>query len=254
MKATQFFDKAPGTAVLLLCEADRQDEMVRSIRSSIPDSFKKKACRNTGAVISLELAGEEDQNSFHDLAVLCSRLIAASGRRSHFEGLLLLNISSLITEEKDADRLRALGEILALEGGLASQCVTVLYGPTDEKELIAAAESLDFDGKLLVARFENDARTANLKTLLEAAGMSCSTEKAARLLQKTLDEMRDEKGFDSRHFFQSCAEWEGLITEKSVLASLDDPFSYVNRLKKKKALLAQPEKSSVRRIGFQMDN
>ena len=117
-----------------------------------------------------------------------------------------------------------MGEVLALEDGLASQCVTVLYGPTDEKELITAAECLDFDGKLVVAHFENDAHTADLRTLLETAGMSCSTENAARLLQKTLDEMRDVKGFDFRCFFHSCAEWEGLITEKSIHASLDDPF------------------------------
>ena len=250
MKTIQIFEKGPGTAILLMCEADNLDEMVRSIRSSVPESLKEKASQNMGTVLSLELTGEEDPNSFHDLLVLCSRLIVASGRRSHYEGLLLLNVSSLIAEKTNADRLKALGEFLAMKDGLASQCVTVLYGPTDEKELITAAECLDFDGKLSVSRFEIDTHTANLKTLLEVAGMSCSTEKAAQLLKKTLDEMRDEKGFDYRCYFQSCAEWEGLITEKSIRASLDDPFSYVNRLKKKKALM----KSSVRRIGFQIDN
>lgn len=254
MKTTQIFEKGPGTAILLMCEAEHLDDMVRSIRSSVPENLKEKASQNMGTVLSLELTGEEEQNSFHDLLVLCSRLIVASGRRSHYEGLLLLNVSSLIAEKKNVDRLKALGEFLALKDGLASQCVTVLYGPTDENELVTAAECLDFDGKLSVARFEKDTQTADLKTLLDTAGMSCSTENAARLLQKTLDEMRDVKGFDFRCFFHSCAEWEGMITEKSIHASLNDPFSYVNRLKKKKALLAQAEKSSVRRIGFQMDN
>lgn len=162
----------------------------------------------------------------------------------------MLNISNLICTPEDVDRLKALGELLSLRNGLASECVTVFYGPTDEKEVLIAANNLDFDGRLRVECFEGTSHEGTLQSMLAQAHMRCSDEHAVGLLQSTIEEMQGMCRFDPLHFLQSCAPRDGVITDDSVQASLEDPFSYVNRLKKTMAILLS-KKASAQRIGFQ---
>lgn len=251
MQANQIFNAAPGTIILLYGEKHNIKELTHSIQSSMPDDFKARTSLNSCSIVSMDMCGDEKPNSFHDLAVLCSRLVISAGRRSHFEGLLMLNISDLITRPEDADRLKALGEILSLKNGLASKCITLLYGPTKEKEILIAAENLDFDGKLRVRRFEGTSQEDSLQALLAHTHMSCTDKRAMRLLQSTIDEMQEQRQFDPLRFFQSCEAQEGIITKDSVWAALNDPYSYINRMKKAMPLSQRDEKNTVHRIGFQ---
>ena len=254
MKASEVFEAAPGSVTLLYCEDEHLEEMVTSIRSSVPEHIKERASLNASTMISMEMCPEEAPNSFHDLAVLCSRLITAAGKRSHFEGVLLLNIASLLHRSEDFDRLRALGEVLAIEDGLASECTTLIYGPTDEREVLIAADALDFDGHLKVERFETANQENSLEELLHGACLTPISETTMTLIQNTLDEMRDERRFEPLRFVQSCSQNRGMITEDSIRAVLDDPFSYINRLKKTRTLIEQRKNQPTdRRIGFRSD-
>lgn len=254
MKASEVFKAAPGSVTLLYCEDEHLEEMVTSIRSSVPEHIKERASLNANTMISMEMSPEETPNGFHDLAVLCSRLITAAGKRSHFEGVLLLNVASLLQRPEDFDRLRALGEVLAIEDGLASECTTLIYGPTDEREVLIAADALDFDSRLKVEQFETAAHQNSLEELLHGACLTPTSETTMTLLQNTLNEMRDERRFAPLRFVRSCSQNRGMITEDSVKTVLDDPFSYVNRLKKTRELIEQRKKELTdRRIGFRND-
>ena len=254
MKASEVFEAAPGSVTLLYCEDEHLEEMVTSIRSSVPEHIKERASLNASTMISMEMCPEETPNGFHDLAVLCSRLITAAGKRSHFEGVLLLNVASLLLRPEDFDRLRALGEVLTIEDGLASECTTLIYGPTDEMEVLIAADALDFDGHLKVEHFETVDHRDSLEELLHGACLLPTSEKTMTLLQSTINEMHDERRFDPLRFVQSCSKSRGMITEDSVQAVLDDPFSYVNRLKKTRVLIEQRKNQLAdRRIGFKSD-
>ena len=248
MKAKQIYQTESGAVTLLYCDFDRMEEMVSRVRAEIPAALRERAALNAGPVVSMELYGDDQPNSFRGLAALAGRLIVAAGRRSRFEGLLLLNIENLLVRRQDLDRLLALGEFLFLKDGLASRCSTVLYGPTEEFQVLMAADHLDFDGRLRVARYESLGERASLKALLETAHISCASRGAARLLQAKLDELQGEEGFDPLRFVRACARGGDAITEADARAVLDDPFSYANRLTRARAILeAQPAR---RRIGF----
>ena len=204
---------------------------------------------NACAVTSMEIIGGTSPNSFPDLAALCGKLIQAAGRRSHFEGLLMLNISSLLNRAADEDRLRALGEVLAMENGLASRCLTVLYGPVNEKELLMAADCLDCRGRLRVAEFQMDPSRETLRQLLAQASLACAPG-AEQALEAALADMREAPRFSPLRFLQSCAAGDGTITEVSLRAVLNDPYSYYGRQKKTQELRAQDGGFSERRIGF----
>ncbi|MBQ6173343.1 MAG: hypothetical protein IJK28_01830 [Clostridia bacterium] len=249
MKTAEIFAAEPGTVILLVGEEEDLHETALGIAEALPASCRERAALNRSPMVSLEMIGERDPNSFHDLAMLCSRLITAAGRRSHFEGLLLLRISDLTEGGGDSDRLRALGEVLAAEDGPASQCVTVLWGPTEEAEVLRAADSLDFDGRLRIERCEPSGRGELLEDLLAGARLTCASEAAEDLLRRTLDGMRGERRFDPRRFLRSCAA-AGLITEESIRAALDAPLSYINRLKKGETAGERTARSAPRRIGF----
>lgn len=252
MMMKQIFTKNPGTRILLHCAtADDTEEIISSICSSIPDTFREKTRLNTCAVLSMDIIGDDNPNGFRDLAVLCNRLVISAGRRSHFAGLLLLNISSLLKKKEDQNRLKALGEVLSVKGGLASQCITVFYGADTEKEYLVAADCLDFDGDLMVEHVENPRRGVSIQAMLKEADMSISSDQAVLLLQSTIAEVQNEGKFDTNRFFRSCAAQEGIIiTENSIQAALDDPYSYINRFKKMKTILSKEKEDSGRRIGF----
>jgi len=164
--------------------------------------------------------------------------------------LLLLNISSLLKKKEDQSRLKALGEVLSVKGGLASQCITVFYGADTEKEYLVAADCLDFDGGLIVEHVENPRRGVSVQTMLKEANMSISSDQAVLLLQSAITEIQEESKFDTNRFFRSCATQDGIITEDSIQAVLDDPYSYINRFKKMREILSKEKEEEGRRIGF----
>ena len=250
MKAEQIFQARPGSVILLYGEKDSPAELAKRVCASMPEAFRGWAALNAGAVVSMELIGDDSPNSFRDLGALCARLITAAGRRSHFEGLLLLDTASLI-QSRDADRLRALGEILAMPDGLASRCVTALTGPAKEDEVLFAADCLDFDGRLRVARLEPDEDQLQLAAVLNKARVGCASAEAAQMLQDALDSMRGEARFDPLNFIRSCAASQRVITVEMIRAVLDDPFSYLNRLSRQKAPQGRAQNPAARRIGFQ---
>lgn len=233
MNAAGIFECPPGSRILLRRGSESTETMVSDICASVPDRLKNAAKTNAGAVVSMEMTGEESPNSFRDLAALISRLIAAAGRKSRFEGLLLLNISLLLFEE-NIPRLKALGEVLSLKDGLASRCVTVFFGADRDREFMAAAECLDFDGSLRAERFESRRRDKPLPALILEAGLEYGGDEAAGLLGGIISEMREDRGFSSLRLLRSCATPEGLITDKSVRSALDNPYSYINRRRRMK--------------------
>ena len=254
MKATDIFRAAPGDVVLLCCDEERVEDMVFTLQNTLPQPIRDRAALNASPVLAMELCRDEAPDSFRDLAAMCGKLILAAGRRSHFEGLLLLDVSSLLGEPFDPDPLRALGEVLAMEGGLASRCVTVLYGPTREGELLLLADLLDFDGRLRADWFEAPDRVVSLKTQLQSAGLSYSSPKAAKLLETVLTDMQNAPRFSPLRFLQSCAGPDKAITEKSARAAIDDPYSYLNRQKKLEEILRRHGQRQGRRIGFHLDD
>ena len=251
MMIRQIFTKNPGTRILLHCSTeDATEEIISGICSSIPDSFREKAHLNSCSVLSMEISGDDHPNGFRDLAVLCNRLVISAGKRSHFAGLLLLNISSLLKKKEDQNRLKALGEVLSVKGGLASQCITIFYGAGTEKEYLVAADCLDFDGNLMVEHVESPRLEVSVQAMLKEADMTISSDQAVLLLQSAITEMQEEIKFDTNRFFRSCTAQEGIITENSIQTALDDPYSYINRFKKMKEILSKEKEKSGRRIGF----
>ncbi len=249
MTIAQLFAKPPGSRILLNCPKDDLEEIICGINASIPDGFPERTVLNSCPMVSMEITGDEDPNSFRDLAALCGRLIAAAGRKSHFCGLVLLNISGLLKHPEDRHRLKALGEVMAIRDGLASKCVTVFYGVSTENECLTAADCLDFDGRLDVEQVRSRHWHASLRVMLGKAGMTCATDEAARLLKAALREVEGDKGFDAVRFLHSCGAGNDIITEDSLRSALEDPYSYMNRFNRTRT--GKPDRCpGSRRIGF----
>ena len=143
MNIAEIYKAAPGSRFLAVCSQRAQEEMVDTLCSAMPEEFREKTLLNAGPIVSMDIAPDDHPNRFSDLLGLCGKLIVSAGRRSHFEGLLLLNVSGL-TASADRTRLKALGEVLALKDGLASKCVTLIYGPEKERDALPCADDLDF--------------------------------------------------------------------------------------------------------------
>ena len=244
MNTATIFSMSPGSRMLLQCENENPEAMIKSLCTSVPESFSLRARLNSSGIISMEILGDDLPNSFHDLAVLCSRLIAVAGRTNHFKGLLLLNVTSLLTPCPDIDRLQALGEVLSVPDGPASECVTVLYGETTEQGFLLAANSLDFDGELIIDRFEFPDRDFSVRAALENHHFPCASETVVQFLENTVKELQSAGNPDLLKLFRSCAAADGSITEESIRSTLKNPYSYINRMKNAKP--AHP----ARRIGF----
>ncbi|MBQ2955093.1 MAG: hypothetical protein IJE08_01385 [Clostridia bacterium] len=248
MNIADIYKAAPGSRFLAVCSQKAQEEMVDTLCSAMPDEFREKTLLNTGPIVSMDVAADDHPNRFSDLLGLCGKLVISAGRRSHFEGLLLLNVSGL-TASADRMRLKALGEVLALKDGLASKCVTLIYGPEKEREILQCADDLDFDGRLKVISFERSAEP-ELNELLEKHRLRCGSVRARKRIQSVLQEMAEHDGFSAGKFIRICGNDEGVITAETVSAILDDPYSYVNRIRKAAKLRGD---SSARKIGFQSD-
>ena len=247
MNIADIYKAAPGSRFLAVCGQREQEEMIGSLCSAMPEEFRARTLLNAGPIVSMDVAPDDHPNRFSDLLGLCGKLVISAGRRSHFEGLLLLNVSGL-TASADRMRLKALGEVLALKDGLASKCVALIYGPEKEKEILQCADDLDFDGRLKVISFERSAEP-EMNELLEKYRMRCGSVKARKLVQTVLNEMAEYEGFNAGKFIRTCGNDEGVINAETVSGMLDDPYSYVNRIRKTGKLRGVD--MSERRIGFQ---
>lgn len=236
----------PGSRFLVLCSEADQEGMVDEMCTTAEAYFEERARLNACSIASMDMSSHgEGSNEFSDLARLCGKLVVCAGRRSHFEGLLLLNVSSLLDDTDNALRLKALGEMLSLRQGLASRCITMLYGPADEEELLSCADLLDFDGRLRVGAYESKRDHIDIKELMIRASLQCDTSETSRRLQTLLSDMAKERNCNLDKLVRNCS-LGGTITDASISAQLDDPYSYVNRFKRN----AKPRGTKERRIGF----
>lgn len=247
MKTQELYELPGGTRVLLQLSEGGREEGIGGLCASMPESFRQRADLNENTLVSMDITTDSDPGRFSDLAALCSRLVTAAGRRSHFEGLLLLNISELMEPDCDEPRLKALGELLAMPDGLASRCVTVLYGPRNQRELLICADLLDADGCLMAAELEDSSRCLTLAQLLEREQLSCESREVQEQLQEVMTRMAAYRDFMPVKLLRSCRAG-GLITRASLDRAVSDPLSYMNRICKRAELGVTNE--SARRIGF----
>lgn len=248
MNITDIYASPPGSRFLAACGAKDQEDMVDMLCSSMPPDFKARTLLNSSAIASMDIAPDENPNRFSDLLGLCAKLVSAAGRRSHFEGLLLLNVSALAGSSDNHVRLKALGELLAMKDGLASRCITLLYGPEKEREILSCADYLDFDGKLKVIDYE-PANRLSLSEILAKSALRCASPETEKLLESTLADMSGYEAFNAGKFVRTCGNDSGFITEHAVSEMLQDPYSYINRIKKAEKL--RKEEPDTRKIGFQ---
>ena len=167
MNIADIYAHTPGSRFLTSCPYKAPEALLDYIYSSMPAAFKVRTALNSSSVTSMDISPDENPNRFSDLLGLCAKLVSAAGKRSHFEGLLIINISALSPTPDNTIRLKALGELLSMKDGLASQCITLLYGPEKERELLVCADYLDFDGKLKVICYEQENKLS-LTDLLNA--------------------------------------------------------------------------------------
>lgn len=246
MNGKDIIHAAFGTRHLVLCAKEDQETMLDELCAAAETGLRERTRLNACAIASMDMSSPgEGANEFSDLSRLCGKLVISAGRRSHFAGLLLLNVSSLLERPEDALRLKALGEMLALRGGLASQCVTVLYGPEDEDALFSCADLLDFDGQLRVGAYESHRQHAGIAEILRRASARCDTPETQTRLEAMLSDMAKEANFNPDKLVHNCSH-DGVITGATLSAQLDDPYSYVNRFKR----AAKPHAAVTRRIGF----
>ena len=250
MRIADVYSSAPGSRFLISCPARMQEDMTAALCAAMPEDFRRRTRLNASPIASMDMAPDENPNRFGDLLGLCGKLITAAGQRSHFEGLLLLGVGSLSETGRDSVRLKALGELLAMPDGLASRCITVLYGPHREKELLACADDLDFDGRLKVFAYEQPS-CGTLAALLDEAGLRCADSLTASLLEATLKEFEHAEGFSASKLLRICGNEHGIITSAAITTLTDDPYSYIGRIRRSTEL--RQDRSSVSRIGFLAD-
>ncbi|MGN1019217.1 MAG: hypothetical protein ACI4O7_02485 [Aristaeellaceae bacterium] len=248
MTATDISTAAPGSRFLIACDAQELEGMVETICEAASTALKAKAALNACVVTSMDMTPDDSPNRFSDLVSLCGKLVAAAGHRSHFEGLLLLNIAPLISFPDNTIRLKALGEWLCIPKGLASRCITLLYGPANERDLLACADLLDFDGKLRVGHYDLPVRHLLLSELLASSALQCATPEAEQLLENAINDMKPYQNFSPCKFLKTCGNTFGFITARAISDALQDPFSYINRIRKASD---RADQTSGRRIGFQ---
>jgi len=234
MTINDIYTLSPGSRVLALCPEKAREALVENLCASMPRSFKTGTELNEFSVVSMDITlsiHPIDANSFKDLNTLCEKLIIAAGRRSHFRGLLLLDLSGFAGNYSANTRLKALGELLAMPDGLASECVTFIYGPKREEDLLNCADCLDFDGRLAIIDCSVPGKRG-LDELLADAGFTCDND-ARQLLEDTISQMADCAEFSASKFLRSCGNSEGVITAARIDELKNDPWSYINRVRKR---------------------
>jgi len=241
MTVNDIYNLSPGTRVLAACPEKAREALLESLCASMPQSFKTETELNRYAVASMDITPDQDPRAFSDLHGPCAKLVSAAGRRSRFRGLLLLDISGFRGGARDM-RLKALGELLAMPDGLASECVTFIHGAETEQDLLRLADALDFDGSLVI-KDRLAAEKRGLDELLADTGLTCETN-AAQLLEDTLSQMSGCTDFNELKFLRSCGNREGVITADRITSLKNDPWSYINRARK-------TVKSPAHRLGFE---
>lgn len=242
MTATEIAQCPPGSVILLCIPRESQEETIeRAAADAAPLLEPSGLCR--GRIVSMKMSGGTDPNAFDSLALLIRRLIAAAGYSSHFDGLLLLDISDL-NRNRDTERLKALGELLTMPDGLASCCRTVIYGPSSEEDMLRTAGPLDLSGTLRLGMLEEDS-TQSLNRALQATCISFSSARTEKWIRSSIDRLCGQRGFDCVRYLRSAADSTSRITADSLQRMQDDPYSYYNRM-----LNAKETSRRSRKIGF----
>lgn len=237
---------ASGSRYLALCTREHQEAMLDELCTAAETDLSERTRLNACSLASMDLSSSgEDANAFSDLLRLCGKLVVCAGRCSHFRGLLLLNVDSMLNSLDNELRLKALGEMLALCHGLASECVTVLYGPTDEDELFSYADLLDFDGQLRVGAYEIRRDHVHAAEILRRTATRCDTPETEKRLQTVLSDMAEVASFCPDKLVRNCS-LNGMITSASLSAQFSDPYSYLGRFMRAE----KPHTSRERKIGF----
>ncbi len=247
MNASEIYNLPMGSRALLLTLEENREEAISALCAAMPDEFRRRADLNENTLVTMDMTPDNEPDHFRDLGALCGRLVTAAGRRSHFEGLLLLNISALMDMKENTCRLKALGELLAMPDGLASRCTTVLYGPGDDREMLLCADFLDADGCLVAAELEKSSVEFNLDEMLQQEKMICQSGAVKERLQAMLARMAGYKDFAPVKFLRSCRSGN-LITNESLDKAEKDPLSYMNRICRRAEMGVSVDNG--RRIGF----
>ena len=113
------------------------------------------------------------------------------------------------------------------------------------------AEYLDFNGRLCVSLYEPAKDTGALDVLLAQAQARCEGREAANLMRQTLIQLDGLQGFRPESFLNSLCPQGGLIRLPALQGALNDPLSYINRVKRQNALRPAQTPGSARTIGFQ---
>lgn len=231
MTVSDILHGAPGSRTFVICGRKEQESMVEAVCVAVPDSLREKAALNFCCITLMDMASDKQPNRFSDLQNLCVKLIYAAGKRSHFEGILFLNVSAPAKAKDRGMRMKALGELLAMKEGLASRCTTILYGPSEERSMILCTEQLDFDRTLRVGRYE-PVPHPSLDEVLNQASLRCESSEAEAMLSSAINCMAQCSGFRAERFVLACSDGQGVITERAVSEALQDPYPYINRIKK----------------------
>ncbi|MBQ8150343.1 MAG: hypothetical protein IJ041_07475 [Clostridia bacterium] len=247
MNVNEIYQLPMGSRVLLLVSEGSREEMIGALCAAMPEAFRRRADLNENTLVTMDMTPDSEQARFSDLSALCSRLVTAAGRRSHFEGLLLLNISELMDLKENTGRLKALGELLAMPDGLASRCTTVLYGPRDDREMLLCADLLDADGCLVAAELKKSCMNLTLDEMLQQEKMICQDRTVKERLLLVMAQMNEYKDFVPVKFLRSCRSGN-LITRESLDRVEQDPLSYMNRICRRAEMGASVDTG--RRIGF----
>ncbi len=251
MTINELFDRPQGSVILLLCAEHEQNTLVNALLDKAKQRFQSSRSLNSCAAVSMQLRCGSVWENFDALSALYANLHLSAGYRSHFEGLTLLDIGELCQGPEKRERLGALGEMLLMPDGIASRSRSVLYMDGDEGALLEAAEYLDFNGRLCVSLYEPAKDTGALDALLAQAQARCEGREAASLMRQTLIQLDGLQGFRPESFLNSLCPQGGLIRLPALQGALNDPLSYVNRVKRQNALRPAQTPCSARTIGFQ---
>lgn len=244
MKAGDLYGAAPGSVFLVFAHEKDQAGMVEDVIAGANAGMKTSGLCAAN-IVTMDMIGGKGVNEFSDLSALCRKLITAAGYRHHFDGLLLLNISALMDKRNEA-RLRALGELLAMEKGLASGCRTLLFGPTNEIEMLFCAQLLDTAGRLQADVYEREAERESFPGCIRQAGVACQSRQIEGRVRRMMKEASGCPGYDAVKYLRAAAGEDGVICDKSLDKMETMPYSYHNRLFRELCTREFGE----RRIGF----
>lgn len=234
----------PGDYFAIVSE-NMDSEILNNIHQMLQDSaVLNPSKRNRTDLVHLSIESPPDR--FSGLGTFCKAIYTAAGLTDQFEGLLLLDVHDIVaTCPLNKQRLLALAEAIAIWGPRA---ITVLYGihPKDTT-VYEALELLDLSGNLQILQYTKAKTPVSIDLDAELSlGMYTCRSSTKQLLSKCIHEVCMVDGFSAERYLAALADKKRCISKDSVVSMREDPFSYHNRLLKKKDRTLQ----SYRRMGF----